>query len=246
MNWRPVGAGSSGDTIPNSEKLSMLSPELATLPGSFAPPESENGHPEPPIYPERMCVAKAFRRELAVTPLIRPRRRAAESAPWPCYGTARRDEAYRLPREATARALWALRFVGYLGTVPESDDPYLVFTNAIEEPVGLDVDFAVGKLRKLHDDRTRLGETREPPQRFCRLLLEPPARGAVVSPDRFDSGKKLHPGRWSEKNVHVQPSDKRASASASTCSRECPTPAAISFSPRASKSRSSRSASDRS
>src|SRR5208337_2155519 len=72
------------------EKLSMLSPELATLPGSFAPPESENGHPEPPIYPERMCVAKAFRRELAVTPLIRPRRRAAESAPWPCYGTARR------------------------------------------------------------------------------------------------------------------------------------------------------------
>ena len=76
-------------------------------------------------------------------------------------------------------------------------------------------------------------------------LLELPGRGAIVSPDRFDSGEKLHPRRWSEKNVHVQPSDKRASASTSTCSRDCPTPAAISFSPRASKSRSSRSAWDR-
>src|SRR5271157_3299707 len=170
----------------------------------------------------------------------------SEPAPRPWSGTARRDEAYGLPHEATGWALWALRFVGYLSTVPESDDPYLVFTNAIEEPVGLDIDFAVGKLRKLHDDRTRLGETREPLERFCRLLLEPPGRGAIVSPDRFDSGEKLHPRRWSEKHIHVQPSDKRASASASTSSRECPTPAAISFSPRASKSRSSRAASDRS
>ena len=133
--------------------------------------------------------------------------------------------------DAPCRGLWTLRFVGYLSIVPESDDPYLVFTNAIEEPVGLDVDFAVRKLRKLHDDRSRMGETREPLERFCRLLLELPGHGAIISPDRLDGGEKLHSRRWSEKNFHVQPSDKRASASASTCSRECPTPAAISFSP---------------
>ena len=144
-------------------------------------------------------------------------------------GASQRDEPYPLPREATAWALWALGFVGYLSTVPESDDPHLFFPNAMEEPVGLDVEFAVGKFRKLHDDRTRLGETREPLEGFCRLLVEPPGRGAIVSPDRFDSGEKLDPRRWSEKNVHDQPSDKRASASASTPSRECPTPAAIAF-----------------
>jgi hypothetical protein len=50
-------------------------------------------------------------------------------------------------------ALRALRFIGYLSTVPESDDPHRVFSNAIEEPVGLDVDFAVREFRKLHDGR---------------------------------------------------------------------------------------------
>ena len=117
---------------------------------------------------------------------------------------------------------WALRFVRYLSTVPESDDPYLVFTNAIEEPVGLDVDFAVGEFRKLRDDRSRLGETSETLERFCRLLLEPSGRGSILSPDRFDGGEELHPRRWREEDLHAQPSDKRASASATPARGSAP------------------------
>ena len=64
--------------------------------------------------------------------------------------------------------------------------------NSIEESVRLDVDFAVGKLRKLKHDRARLGKTREPLERFCHLLLKPPGGGSVVTPDRLDSEEKLH------------------------------------------------------
>jgi len=74
-------------------------------------------------------------------------------------------------------ALRPLRLIGYLSAVPDSDDPHRALSNAVEDPVGLDVDF------------------------------------------------------------HDQPSAKRESASASTWWRECPNPAAISFSPLASRSR---------
>ncbi len=86
----------------------------------------------------------------------------------------------------------APRFIGYLSTVPESDYPYLVFMNSIEESVRLDVDFAVGKLREFQHDRARLGKTREPLERSCHLLLKPPGGGSVVMPDRLDSREKLH------------------------------------------------------
>jgi hypothetical protein len=44
---------------------------------------------------------------IAVTPWIRSSQRLG-----PAPGRHGGTEAYRLPREATARALWALRFVG--------------------------------------------------------------------------------------------------------------------------------------
>jgi hypothetical protein len=55
--------------------------------------------------------------------------------------------------------LCALWLIGNLSAVPECYDPDGVFSNAIKEPIGLDVDLAVWKLRKLEDHRTRLGES---------------------------------------------------------------------------------------
>ena len=134
--------------------------------------------------------------------------------------------------------------VGHLGSMPDRDDPHRFVSHAIEEPVRLHLDFAIGQIRKLHDGHAGIGEASEPLEGFTRLLTELSCRGAVVPAYRSDRVEELAPCGGSEQNVHDQPSASRESASARTWSRECPLPAPISFSPRARSSSSSRLASE--
>lgn len=147
---------------------------------------------------------------------------------------------------ARVMALSRRGLVGKLGGMPDCHDPDGPAVDTVEKSVGRYDDFSIGEIGKLGDGASRRWEFLEPAQdSLCPLTESCRSRWSILA-NVLQRGQKLCPTRWGESNLHSSPARRTASASARTASRSCPSPAAISRSPRARSKRIWRSCSPRS
>ena len=125
--------------------------------------------------------------------------------------------------------------------MPHSDDPDIFSLDTVEETVWIHDNFAKRKIRKFRQCPARLWELSEPGQDFFRLAPESNRCCRVFLINEGYGRMELLPPRRSEKDSHSFVSFSMESASARTASRSYPSPASISFSPRARRRRSSSS-----
>ena len=134
-------------------------------------------------------------------------------------------------------------FLRQLRAVPCCDGPHGRALDSVEEPVGPDDDLAIGQIRKLRHDATGFGKPLQPAQGAVGSLPERRCGLGILTSDICERRKKLSACGWGEADPQEGSSPTRSLASASTSSRSCPIPAAISCSPRTRSRSSSRSCS---
>jgi hypothetical protein len=103
--------------------------------------------------------------------------------------------------------------------MPDCDHPNRRTADTVEEAVGGDDDFAVGKIREFRKSATRFGEPLEPTQDGLRPLLEPAGSSWILTKDVRDDVEELPPGGGREADSHCQASASSRSASARTSLR---------------------------
>ncbi len=134
-----------------------------------------------------------------------------------------------------------VRFARQLSTVPYSHDPHCLVLDSIEKPVWFHNHFAKGEVRKFRENPSGIGkflETRE--LLFCLSAKACSSRG-IVPVNVGNRFKKLPTASWGEENFQGFAASRKRSASFNTSPNSCPIPASISFSPRASKRKTSSS-----
>lgn len=95
-------------------------------------------------------------------------------------------------RKLPEQALWAFggRF-GLLGTVPDCHDPDCLASYSIEEPVGPDDYFTVGKIGKLGKRAARFRVSLQPAKPLFDAPTKPGCCAGLVTTDVLESVKKL-------------------------------------------------------
>ena len=125
--------------------------------------------------------------------------------------------------------------IGELRAVPDCNNPYCFFFNTIEEAVRSHYYFAKRKVREFRQNTPRLRKFMKSRQDILCFFSERNSSGRILSPNEGKGGKELIAGGQSKQNFQELIPFRSLSASAKTSSMSYPSPASISFSPRASK-----------
>ncbi len=143
-------------------------------------------------------------------------------------------------------ALFLRRLRRQLCSVPACDHPEGPALTTVKKTIGRNNHFTKGEIRKLWNESTGLGISREPSE--CVLSSLPEFDGCLrIVPQNIGHRlEKLDSSGGCEAEFHFGPLARRPSASAKTSSRPNPFPTVISCSPRARRCRSWRSCSLRS
>lgn len=125
--------------------------------------------------------------------------------------------------------------------MPDDNNPDGPVLEPVKEPIGCDDDLAEREVGELRDESARLGELFEARERLLCFLPETPGGVRIISVNVGEGLKELPAARRGKEDSQGFEASRKRSASFKTSSSSQPTPASISFSPRASSRRMSSS-----
>lgn len=132
-------------------------------------------------------------------------------------------------------------FIRQLSAVPYSYDPHGLVLQSIEKPVWFHDHFTKGEVREFRENPSGIGKLLETRQFLFCFLAEVCSSRRIVSMNVGNSFEKLTTASWGEENFQDFAASRKRSASFNTSPSSWPIPASISFSPRASKRKTSSS-----